>query len=602
MAFVPAPGAHYFLVAVHSDKVLEVKDASHDNGAILQQADPKPYLESFHQQFAFNPNRDRVYVLRARHSQKVIDIEAASHEDAAKVHQWDWHGVDHERFRVVDAGDGTFYLEAVHSGKVLEIYGEEKGAGKQVRQYHNHYNGKNLHQRFRPVLAEEGFAPAVLPGFTNPSQMTRDATLAIAGLVPEVGGAVKGLVGFFWPDQGPAMIWNQVMQYIEAYVESKLEQARITALRDTVAGAQTNLREFARLSPGTEKASKLTATITAINQVDRPFLNASAPEKTLSYLITIGTMKLTLLQEQARNYAAVAKIEKDDNKQAHLEFLADGIAEYTRAAKYFRDQALNARVAQIGSDFDVIEGHTPDHETFWNDVILKDGGDGSRICTRTAHDGGAVAAAKTHLRNVREKSVRAQYGAQLDAVLAPARLWAAFHPDATHPVPSHTIRASIGPYGTVTTPIDMAAGKEIAKIEVWGGDHWVHGLRVTNRAGASNMVGIERGTRSELALAAGEFVAGVYGSSWHDLRSLFLETTFGRRLGAGDVESGARFQADLPPELNAHLGGITASGGRDDVSSIEFHWDYVLQGDFPPPKAIRGDAPPLWSPPPALSA
>jgi hypothetical protein len=34
-------GAHYYLVAAHSGKVLdEVKDASNGNGAIIQTADP----------------------------------------------------------------------------------------------------------------------------------------------------------------------------------------------------------------------------------------------------------------------------------------------------------------------------------------------------------------------------------------------------------------------------------------------------------------------------------------------------------------------------------------------------------------------------------
>lgn len=41
--------------------------------------------------------------------------------EGAKVQQYSWHGVDHERFRVIDAGDGSFFLEAVHSGKVLDV-------------------------------------------------------------------------------------------------------------------------------------------------------------------------------------------------------------------------------------------------------------------------------------------------------------------------------------------------------------------------------------------------------------------------------------------------------------------------------------------------
>lgn len=604
MAFVPAAGARYFLVAAHSGKVLEVKDASKANGAIIQQADPKPYLDSFHQQFGFDVNAERVYVLRARHSGSVIDVAGASKDDGVAVQQFQWHAVDNERFRVIDAGDGTFYLQAVHSGKVLEIYGEEKDAGKPVKQYHNHYSGTNLHQRFRPVLAEDGFAPALLPSFTSPSQMMRDATLGIAGLIPEAGGAIKGVVGLLWPDAGPSMIWNQVMRYIEAYVESKLQEARITQLREAIEGARTNLQEFVDYDMGDEKAAKLTATTTSLNQVDRPFFNTSAPERTLSYLVAIGTIKLTLLQEQARNYAAIAGIPTDTNKAAHEKSLRAGIAEYTRAAQYFREQALNARVAQIGRNF-TVRDVTPARHQFTYDIILRDGGDGSEVNIRIGPNGGAETvagrnAAMDRLYKMREGTVRAQFGAQLDAILAPSLMWRSFDPVQPRPQ-AKKIRASVGPYGNVHDAVDLSSGKEIAKIEVWADDR-VRGMRVTNRSGTSKMVGGEKGQRQVLELATGEFVAGVYGSAYHYLHSLFLETTFGRRLEAGHLHVAYRFQADLPPELFARLADITASSGNNHVDSIQFQWDYTLQGEYPAPSLLAPQLAPLWAPAPASNS
>jgi hypothetical protein len=72
VSFKPAYGAHYYLVAAHSGKVLEVKGASNGNGAIIQTADPKPFKSSDYQQWAFNRNADRIWVLRSRGSQKII--------------------------------------------------------------------------------------------------------------------------------------------------------------------------------------------------------------------------------------------------------------------------------------------------------------------------------------------------------------------------------------------------------------------------------------------------------------------------------------------------------------------------------------------------
>lgn len=600
MAFVPAHGAHYYLVAVHSGKVLEVKDAAKNNGAVIQQGDPLDYEKSFHQQFAFLLNGERVYVLQARNSGLVIDVEAASKDDAAKVHQWGWHGVDHERFRVVDAGDGTFFLEAQHSGKVIEIYGEEKKAGAPAKQYHNHANGRNTHQRFRPVLADEGFKPDLLPTFTNPSQIMRDAALGIAGLIPEVGGAVKGLVAFLWPDGGPAMIWNQVLRYIEAYVESKLVEARINSLRETITGAQTNLREFNKLKPGQEKANKLNTTIAILNQVDQPFFNPSSAERTLSYLVTIGTIKLTLLQEQARNYAPIAGAAVDENREVHFESLRAGIAQYTKAAQLFRERALQARVDRIGGEFQVLTVSNRHGEWIF-DIILHDAFDGSDMNIRIgpkeqAHLVSSREAAKARLHKIRSDLVRAQFGAQLDAILAPSRLWRSFDPDQARPK-KKTVRASVGPYGNAHDPVDLAGGRGIGKIEIWADDS-VRGIRVTNRSGVAKLAGAMKGTLQEITLAADEYVSGIYGSAFYYLRSLFLETTYGRRLGAGKLGFGYRFQADLPPEIRARLADIGASGGPDFVDSVQFHWDYEMEGDYPPPSGTALEAS-LWAPEPS---
>jgi len=575
LAFAPIPGAWYYLVAAHSDKVVEVKDASHDNGAVLQQGDPKAFDDSHHQQFTFVQIAERAYLLRARHSQKVLDIKDASTSDGATVQQWEWHNAGQELFHVIDAGDATFYVEALHSGKVLDVSGESKAAGTPIVQHGNHYNGRNLHQRFRPVIAEAAFSPERLPGFTNPSQIMRDVTMGIAGLIPQAGGAVRAVVGLLWPDQNPSWIFNQVMKYIEAYVESKMQEKRNRDLRAAIEGAKINLQQFIDLPPGQEKGEKLTNTNTVLNNVDRDFFFADAPEQTMSYLVTMGTIKLTVLQEMARNFGAITTV-TDTNQKQHLDWLRAGIVEYTQAAQLFRELALKRRQDRIGYDFRIF----PTSDGFVRDFIMRDAADGSETVIRV--NAGTQAqenAAKTLLFDQRVATLRAQYGAQIDAILAPARLWNSFDPGQPRPE-RKTIDAKTGAWGNVVTEVKMSGDKEISNIEVWA-DSQVHGLRVTNVDDQSQMVGSATGTHHELHLAPGERVSGVYGSAYHYLHSLFLETSLGRRLSAGELQTGYRFQADLPLELKAWLGGITASGGSNSVSSIQFHWKYVLEGEYP---------------------
>ncbi|MEO8673239.1 MAG: RICIN domain-containing protein [Tahibacter sp.] len=592
MAFVPSPGSYYYLVAEHSNKVLEVAGASGEQGALIQQNTPKPFLDSYHQQFIFNENgSERIYVLRVRHSQQVIDVEAGSKNDGAKVQQYSWHAVDFQRFRVIDAGDGSFFLEAVHSGKVLDVAQADTGDAKVVVQHANHYNGTNKHQRFRAVLAEAGFDPMQLPTFTNPSQVVRDVTLGIAGLIPEAGGAVKGLVGFLWKDQSSTMIWNQVLRYIESYVESRLEQVRITALSNTVEGARTNLSEFVTLANGAERATKLVATITALNQVDRPFFNRDSAERTLSYFVAIGTIKLTLLQEQARFYAENAGIPNDDNKAAHMVALRRGITEYTVAARHLRDDILKSRVDRIGRTFTVIPVGRSYHD-FTSEVTLTDNVDNRQMMLRSNRDGNSDAT-KDLVFAQRKKVVEAQFGAKLDAILAPSMTWESFDPDKKRPV-KQTVSRHVGPWGTLHTDTALAGGHGIAKIELWS-DNQLRGIRITNRQGQQQMCGAQKGNSVSIALKAGEVITGVYGSAYYYVHSLFLETSFGQRIGAGEFHRAYRFQADLPPELRAGVVDIHAAGSTVAVDGLRFDFAYELEATPASSLLLALDAP-LWAP------
>lgn len=593
MAFVPIPGSYYYLVAEHSNKVLEVAGASGAQGAVIQQNAPaKAFLDSYHQQFIFNENGgERIYVLRVRHSQQVIDVEAASKNDGAKVQQYSWHGVDHERFRVIDAGDGSFFLEAVHSGKVLDVGHADMGNEKPVIQHANHYTATNKHQRFRAVMAEEGFDPKELPTFTNPSQIVRDVTLGIAGLIPEAGGAVKGLVGFLWKDATSTMIWNQVLRYIEAYVESRLEEARITVLRNTVEGARTNLREFVKLTNGAEKATKLVSTITALNLVDRPFFNRESAERTLSYFVAIGTIKLTLLQEQARFYAENAGLAKDDNKEAHLEALRLGITEYTVAARHLRADIMKARLDRIGRNFTAKPVGTGYHD-FTYEVTLRDGVDNREMMLRSSRNGD-IEPTKERVLAQRKQVVEAQYGAKLDAILAPSLTWESFDPDRKRPV-KQTVTRKVGPWGTLHTDTSLSGGEGIAKIELWS-DNQLRGIRITNRKGHQQMCGAQKGNSVSITLKTGEVITGVYGSAYYYVHSLFLETSFGQRIGGGEFHRAYRFQADLPPELRAGVVDIHGAGSTVAVDALRFDFGYELE-TTPPASALLAVIAPLWSP------
>lgn len=593
MGFKPIAGCHYYLVAKHSNKVLEVRDGASNDGALIQQNDAlvsQDDKDKYYQQFSLDENGDRVFVLRARHSQRVIDIKGASKDDGVEAQQFGWHGVDHERFRIMDAGDGCYYLELVHSGKLLEVYGKNQDRGAAVKQYRNnridHPDRENDHQRFRLVVASNGFAQAALPTFTSPSQMMRDAALGVAGLVPQVGGALKGLLSFLWPDGGPTMVWNQVTHYVEQYVQSALTMERLVKLRDTVDASLKSASIYNALSAGNSKTQRLTALLTSIDFDDRPFFSAAQPEQALPYMMLLGNLKLTLLQEQARFYDRIAGTASDPDKAVHERELREGIAEYTSAARRLRRDLLQKRVNAVGSNIRMVQVPSGRYHVWIFDLTLTDGFDGSQHFLRIGPNGGAETTqgqneARARLIEWRRNTVRAQYGSQLDAILMPALLWRSF--DSTQPRPARRdVRVELGPFGSPQGEhVDLSSDQDIASISVYA-DGKLRGIEVVNRSGARKRVGHQIGNHHEITLREGEKIVSVFGSTGVELYAIWIETSFGQRLVGGDRNLGARFNADLSADVKPRLARLFATASKDGIASIIVKWDYTLEGELPP--------------------
>jgi GH35 family endo-1,4-beta-xylanase len=81
----------------------------------------------------FDPNKK--YKIEAVHSGKVLDVDGWGTSDGANVHQWTDYGNDNQRWYIEDTGSGKYKIEAVHSGKVLEVDDAKTGDGANVQQW-----------------------------------------------------------------------------------------------------------------------------------------------------------------------------------------------------------------------------------------------------------------------------------------------------------------------------------------------------------------------------------------------------------------------------------------------------------------------------------
>lgn len=581
MAFTPDPNGYYYLVARHSGKVLEIADASTAADAQLQQAEA---VGQNHQQFKFDAAGERLFAIRARHSGLVVDIYGASTADGVKVIQSGWHSGSNQRFRLIEAGDGYYFIEAEHSGKCLDVRDAAKTPGATVLQQANPLKGDSHNQQFRPVLATDEIGLALLPTFQRPLDYLRDITMGVVGLIPTAGGAIKFITASLWPDSSLQMVWDQITAYVDKLVESKISRERITALKTALEGAKLNLDEYNKLQPGPEKAGFMNAVIATLNMADRNFFRKEEPEKTVTYLITMGTLKLTLLRERAINYAAIAKQEKDGDADAHLLSLKTAVAEYTKAAQTFRAQLLARRLKFLSG----VTRHEASRAMFI-DYVVKDARDESEGRAATMYvwrvfppfDRSQQNTAANNLLPACTAMVTAQYSAQLDAIFASARIWNSYIPGNAAPA-SKLVRAAIGPFGGGIAPkVDLTNDQAISAVRIYA-DRRVRGVQAQSATGWGPLVGRAQGKCHELALKPNERIVSVYGQADGQLSGLCFETNFGASIRVSLPYPDSRvWSADLPPELGATLMRISASSGEEGVEGITLYWEYTVLGEYP---------------------
>lgn len=118
--------------SVHSGKLLEVENASNDDGANIVQWDP---LGGLNQQWDISNLNNGCYSIRAAHNGKSIDVYDWSTEDGGEIRQWGYWGGEPQQWRFEDQGDGTYGIISCYSGKALDVYNWSTENGGDIRQW-----------------------------------------------------------------------------------------------------------------------------------------------------------------------------------------------------------------------------------------------------------------------------------------------------------------------------------------------------------------------------------------------------------------------------------------------------------------------------------
>ncbi|MFG1917367.1 RICIN domain-containing protein [Micromonospora sp. NPDC048898] len=124
--------AYYVLVNRYSGKVLDVRDTSTADGAVLQQWSRN---DGAWQQFQFVSSGGGYYRLKARHSGKVVDLWEWNTADGADFRQWPDANGANQQFQVLDSDGGYVRLINRHSAKALEVWERSTADGGRISQY-----------------------------------------------------------------------------------------------------------------------------------------------------------------------------------------------------------------------------------------------------------------------------------------------------------------------------------------------------------------------------------------------------------------------------------------------------------------------------------
>ena len=83
-------------------------------------------------------------------SPQVLEVGGGKKDDRANVNLWEWKGLSHQKWQFIKAADGFWFIKNENSGKVLDFENGNDKLGSSVYQYSPNYS---VAQRFKLVDA-----------------------------------------------------------------------------------------------------------------------------------------------------------------------------------------------------------------------------------------------------------------------------------------------------------------------------------------------------------------------------------------------------------------------------------------------------------------
>jgi hypothetical protein len=151
----------------------------------------------------------------------------------------------------------------------------------------------------RDVAQPEQSPPLQTGVAMNFPETQRSIALGIAGKIPQVGGAVAMVLGYFWPSTGNS-IWDRVREEVQAVVDAAILDQELSFNNASLSGLKTTMRNYNQAKA--PQAGELL--VVAIGKADDLFQHLTQSKNAIHMIplcIALSHLHLSLLAEQQRH-------------------------------------------------------------------------------------------------------------------------------------------------------------------------------------------------------------------------------------------------------------------------------------------------------------
>ena len=565
MSFVPAKGQFYRLVAKQHGGALQQQ-----SGMRLSALFPGSWTGHEHQQFHFHLN-GQFYNIVIRSDGRSLDVPSESKEDGVRLILWDRH--DHslnQQFQFLPAGGGAYYISPRHSQKFLCI-------DQNLLTQHVWNGGEHFKFLFTPCLPFTDLQVLRHAVFWRMG-LLRDFVMSLPSDKSRQQHGVKYLASLIWsPVDGNLL--NQLQDYLRDTAGQLFDGESIKALEASMPDIERAVEHYAWTpGPAEELGMRLTTLLERLQSAQARYLDHTAPEKALPYLLVLGTLHLAALRERYDDFENLYPWSPVQREQL-LDELRGHLKQYAHGSTHAQGRASHWRLGFIELTQERL------HQEQWGFVIT-DRYNGYREVVSTDRRSEdverAIAALEAYRRHVTER-----FNAEWSVLFGPASVWRRMDPIERYQ-PRIAYAASVsavfgGRRGTTFDgENDTAQTAPIREIQIKLNDaeDRVLGLRIMRTAphgtrtwGAFH----QRGVLRKHLFTDEECITAAYGDHRgydESLYSLYFVTNKGHIVGGGRRDRGKAWASEAPTGVAPKLGTVTCWASDGEIEGIAFTWMY----------------------------